>query len=207
MIRISNFSVLRFFLAATILSIASVVYADTFVRDDLIINPSPTNFRICHGGTCEKISNVSFNEEQWQLIKNSFINNQSAESERRSIRSAIATMENIVGKLTDTYNDKGENETDEKYNHYMDCIDESTNTTIYMNMMKRNGLIALHTIEDRENRGFFFNGWPHTTAAIKEISTKKQYAVDSWFLDNGEQPFIIPLKEWFEGWRPPKANN
>lgn len=199
--RISCFGAALKIIYVTLCGISSYVQADTFVRDDIITNPRPAHFNICHGGTCENIANVNLNKQQWQTIKDSFINSQSAESERHSIRLAIAKMEDMVGKLTNTYNDKAENDTDEQFNHYMDCIDESTNTTIYLRMMKRNGLITLHTIEDRENRGFFFNGWPHTTAVIKETRTKELYAVDSWFLDNGKQPFIIPINEWFDGWR------
>ena len=182
--------------------ISSNAHADIFVHDDLNIAPIPEKFNICHSGTCEQLADVSLDQKQWQVIKDSFINNQTAEDERRSIQLAIAKMELIVGKLTDTYNDKGKNESDDQLNHYMDCIDESTNTTLYMTMMQKSGLIKHHTVEDRGNRGFFFNGWPHTTAVIKETRTKNLYAVDSWFLDNGQQPFIIPLKEWFDGWRP-----
>lgn len=187
-----------------IFCINCIAYADTFIRDELITNPTPSHFNICHGGTCENITDVILNEEQWKMVKSLFLGVRTAEEERRSIKLAIAKMERIVGRLTDTYNDKGKNDADDQFNHYMDCIDESTNTTLYMIMMQKSGLIKLHSIEDRGNRGFFFNGWPHTTAVIKETRTENRYAVDSWFLDNGQQPFIIPLKEWRDGWQPPK---
>ena len=184
--------------------ISCIASADTFISEDIITNPTPSHFNICHGGSCENITDVSLNKEQWKIIIKLFSGDRSVKDERRSIKLAIAKMELIVGKLTDTYNDKAENNTDDQFNHYMDCIDESTNTTIYMTMMQENGLIRLHTIGDRGNRGYFFNGWPHTTAVIKEIRTGTLYAVDSWFLDNGQQPFIIPLNSWFDGWRPVK---
>ena len=184
--------------------ISCIAYADTFISDDIITNPTPSRFNICDGGTCENITDVSLNEEQWGRVKNLFSGNRTAEDERQSIQFAIAKMELIVGRLTGTYNDKGKNESDDQFNHYMDCIDESTNTSLYMTMMQKSGLIKLHTVEDRGNRGFFFNGWPHTTAVIKETRTEKLYAVDSWFLDNGQQPLIIPLDTWLDGWRPPK---
>jgi hypothetical protein len=37
---------------------------------------------------------------------------------------------------------------------------------------------------------------------IEEATTQQQYAVDSWFLDNGQPPFIIPLGAWKQGWTP-----
>ena len=189
-------------LIASFLCVASMNYADVYVREDIITTPLPENFNICHGGTCEYIAHVKLTEVQWQSIKRIFNHNESAKQERNNIKLAIAKMELIVGSLTNTYNDKAENITDEESNHYMDCIDESINTSLYLTMMKEDKLIRFHHIEDRENRGYFFNGWPHTTAVVKEIHTEERYAVDSWFLDNGKQPYVIPIKEWKEGWRP-----
>ena len=186
------------------IGIAGISNADYFVRDDVITDPKPSHFNICHGGTCEELAMVSLNQHQWQSVKKIFAKDNSAEDERKSIRRAIARMETLVGSQTETYNDKGENKVDPIDNHYMDCIDESINTTIYLTMLKKNGVIRLHTIEERGNRGFFFNGWPHTTAVIRDKTTAEHYAVDSWFLDNGELPFIVPLSEWHDGWRPVK---
>jgi len=186
------------------LNIVLIAQAETFVRDDITTDPVPSHFTICHGGTCEMIKTVSLNEQQWQKIRNIFKNDSTPEQERQNIKLAIAALEKIVGRLTNTYNDKAENKTDEEHYHYMDCIDESTNTTIYLMMMQHDGLLRWHTYQDRGNRGYFFNGWPHTSAVIKETSTDKQYAVDSWFKDNGQQPYIIPYEEWRNGWRPPK---
>ncbi len=185
-------------LVSTILS----VQAETFVRDDININPEPSQFTICHGGTCENLEKVSLTEQQWQQIRKIFKTNATPEQERQNIKLAIAKLEKIVGRLTNTYNDKAENITDEDLYHYMDCIDESTNTTIYLMMIQEDGLLRWHTYQDRGNRGYFFNGWPHTSAVIKEARTGKRYAVDSWFRDNGLQPYIIPYDEWRDGWRP-----
>lgn len=30
------------------------------------------------------------------------------------------------------------------------------------------------------------------------------FAVDSWFLDNGVESFILPLEMWAQGWKPPE---
>jgi len=43
---------------------------------------------------------------------------------------------------------------------------------------------------------------PHTTAVIQEKSNFEKYAVDSWYQDNGEDPFIVPLANWKAGWKP-----
>jgi len=202
--RMRVFDISELIKIVALFSLVNTINADTFVNDDLNISPTPEKFNICHGGTCEQLADVSVSPQQWQIIKNNFNDNQTAVDERQNIRKAIAMMETIVGKQTDTYNDKAENISDKELNHYMDCIDESTNTSLYLKMLKNDGVIKFHTVQDRENRGFFFNGWPHTTAVIKDIQTGKRYAVDAWFLANGEKPFIVPLQEWFDGWRAPK---
>ena len=201
MIRTLNFNTVKFLIVIILLCSTYPIYADTFIRDDLILDPTPSRFNICHGGTCENISYASLDEQQWQVVKDIFKNNKTAKKERQNIRLAIAEMEKMVGKITNTYNDKAKNISDKQLNHYMDCIDESTNTTLYMRMMKKEALLKWHTVEDRENRGFFFNGWPHTTAVIKDKQTGDQYAVDSWFLENGKKPFVVPLQQWLDGWR------
>ena len=42
--------------------------------------------------------------------------------------------------------------------------------------------------------------------SMKEINTpqKNEYAVDSWFEDNGKPPHIILLSTWRSGWEPEK---
>lgn len=180
----------------------TIAVADTFVRDDLITDPSPSRFSICHGGTCSNIAYAGLNERQWQAISSLLSSARTAREERDSIRAAIALLEKITGQLTDTYNDKAENDADKDTNHYMDCIDESTNTSLYLTMLKNTGLLRWHSVEDRQTRGHFITGWPHTTAVIRETRSGNLYAVDSWFMSNGKPPFIIPLEKWHKGWRP-----
>lgn len=180
----------------------SITIADTFVHDDLITDPVPSHFNICHGGTCSNIAYASLNEHQWEKIQTILLSAKNAREERDSIRAAIALLEKLIGQLTNTHNDKAENLPDKDNNHYMDCIDESTNTSLYLTMMNNAGLLRWHSIEDRQTRGHFITGWPHTTAVIRETRSGDRYAVDSWFLDNGKPPFIIPLKKWHKGWRP-----
>jgi hypothetical protein len=73
-------------------------------------------------------------------------------------------------------------------------------------LMVRAGLIRFHEILDTKTRNFFFNGWPHTTAVIREKQAdqalNKTYAVDSWFYDNGQPAVIVPLEQWKSGWKP-----
>ena len=165
---------------------------------------------MCHGGGCANVNRVSVAKAEWQQVINVFEPKPiDAEAERKCIAVAIGLMEKIVGAKTGTDTDRGGTFGNSSYPGQLDCNDESTNSTTYMKLMNQAGLIRFHEILDTRTRGFFLNGWPHTTAVIHEKqadqSNDKTYAVDSWFYDNGKPAIIIPLTLWQTGWEPTKT--
>ena len=76
----------------------------------------------------------------------------------------------------------------------MDCIDESTNTFQYLSALEELELLQWHSIEPKKRRMVWFA--THWTAVISENTTSELFAVDSWYRDNGEPPYIQPLKDW-----------
>jgi hypothetical protein len=128
-----------------------------------------------------------------------------AQEERARIAEAIGRFETVVGAITDTSDDRAENQLGKSWSSQMDCIDESTNTTTYLRILARQGLLRFHRVEDRVTRGFFIFGWPHTTAVVSEVKTGTRWVVDSWFFENGKPPVIVPLELWKTGWRPAKS--
>lgn len=182
-------------------------WADVFVRDDIITDPAPNQMSVCHGNGCVNLEFLSLTSGQWQELRGVFHPlARDPEEERERLRRALALMEKWVGAITGTAMDKGG--TFNGGEGQMDCIDESINTTLYLTMFQKYGLMQKHRIEDRATRGWFLGGWPHTTAVISETATLREkgngrlWAVDSWFLDNGEPPFILPLETWKSGWEP-----
>ena len=113
----------------------------------------------------------------------------------------MGKLEALVGKLTGTDNDQGGNLAGFWLRNQMDCIDESTNTYTYLVMMKNDGLLKHHEPAGKATRILPYI-FPHSTAVIQNISTGNKYAVDSWFLENGQPPFVIPLHAWRWGWKP-----
>ena len=191
---------MRLFLLGLLVACTSA-WADVFVRDDIIIDPEPGRFTVCHGNGCVSLAHLSLTEEQWQEIRRLFDPlPKDAEGERERLRSAIALMERFVGTATGTWRDKGG--TFNGGEGQMDCIDESINTTLYLSMFRKQGLMRHHLVEDRATRGWFLFGWPHTSAVMSEVGNGKLWAIDAWFLDNGEPPFILPLETWNSGWIP-----
>lgn len=180
-----------------------IAFADVFTNDSVITEPDPTQFSICYDHGCASVATVSLSEQQWQWVSNFFRTPaENPDQERKRIAWAIALLEKIVGKLTGTDNDKGGDLEGLGLPGQMDCIDESTNTTTYLRIFNKSGLLKWHEVEDRVTRGWFITGWPHTTAVIRDTQNNQRYAVDSWFLDNGEPPFVVPLNVWKNGWDP-----
>ncbi len=185
------------------LGLLCAAHADTFVSDAVIRDPTPTHFSVCYEHTCSKVGQLSLREEDWQSVRALFNPApQDAAAEREDIAHAVAQMERLAGTLTGTAHDKGRNFKGVGIAGQMDCIDESTNTTTYLTMMAHDGLLQGHTVEGHVTRGFFIFGWPHTTAVIRDTTDNQRFAVDSWFLDNGEEPYILPLETWRDGWQP-----
>lgn len=188
-----------------VIGLVQPVLADTFVRPDIITDPTPARFSVCSEHTCKRVTVVGLQPEQWQRERRLFLPPPlDAVQERERIAQAIALMEAMVGPLTSTEQDKGRNFQGVGVAGQMDCIDESTNTTTYLTMLLKDGLLKWHSVEDRATRGFFIFGWPHTTAVIREAGSGALFTVDSWFLDNGAEPFILPLAMWTQGWKPPE---
>ncbi len=190
-------------------SIAADFAPDTFVREDIVTQPTPQAFSVCHGGTCARVTQARFEAAQWAQVAALFdAPARGAREERALIAAAIARFENIVGAMTDTADDRPENQLGPSWWSQMDCIDESTNTTTYLRMLAAAGLLKWHRVEARVTRGYFIFGWPHTTAVVSETGLGEtagaKWAVDSWFHENGRPPEIVPLELWKTGWRPEK---
>lgn len=172
--------------------------------------PVPQNsFSVCYGYGCHTTQQISFSEQQWSSIEAIFLPSaDNAEKERKQVARAIAKMERLVGEMTGTQGDlPGTFEAlFQNKSHQMDCVDEATNTTLYLKMFRQRGLVRFHREGYRINRGFFFNGWPHTSAVMKNIDTNELFAVDAWFHKNGVKPEIIPVKLWYSGWHPKRKS-
>jgi hypothetical protein len=175
-----------------------------------IKDPVPSRFSVCYQHTCTMIDHVGLSHPQWQGVRERFSPAAAnAEQERRQIASAIAYLEIEVGGKINSLDDRGGNLEGvfKAKGNQLDCIDESTNSTTYMTMMERDGLLKFHSVQPRATRGFFIMGWPHSTAVIKDNATDRRWAVDSWFFDNGTEPTIVMLKKWRTGWSPEGAKH
>jgi len=177
--------------------------ADWMFREETIKDPAVDRFSVCFDHSCRSIVTRSFSPREWQRITGPLRPPApSAAAERDAIAQAIARMEQLVGDKTGTAGDKGGNMAGFGEPGQMDCIDESNNTTTYLQLLQQDGLLKHHVVRDRSTRFGLGAGMPHTTAVIMDVAARQRYAVDSWFFDNGKPPVIMLLEEWKSGWRP-----
>jgi hypothetical protein len=179
-------------------------YQDLSLHYALIEAPAPAAFSVCHRHTCAEVSGVGLTPAQWDLVRQIFTPPAAnAAAERAMIRAAVGQLETAVSPLVGAENDRAGNLSGFlSGSSQMDCIDESTNTTTYLTMMQRDGLLRWHRVANPSTRGFIIFGWPHTTAVVEEVASGERWAVDSWFHDNGVPPEVLPIDQWKSGWAP-----
>lgn len=155
---------------------------------------------VCFNYGCSSVATVRFGSPELGEVKRLFAEVASPESERAAIARAMGTLYFHAALQTPTWRDRGGNLDDDEVDGKMDCIDHSTNTTSYLALLERNGLLRFHAVTDRVQRGRFLA--IHWGAGIAEKSTQARWIVDTWFLDPGNPATIYPLDEWLDGARP-----
>ncbi len=165
--------------------------------------PTPQSFIVCHENGCTERTKVTLSEAQWAQVRAKFQPKpRDADEERARIADAVGLLERLVAPQAGTAGDVGGTFEGIGRSGQMDCEDEASNTTQYLVMMKNDGLLAYNTPIGRRWRGFFIHGWPHTTAVVSEAGTGTQWAIDSWFEDNGIPAHVVLLATWEDGWSP-----
>jgi hypothetical protein len=162
---------------------------------------APPELLVCTDYHCDQLVSVQLRAHHWRRIGALFADTDSPADEREHLRQAIALLEDLIGSMTGTWRDRGGNFAGVGQKGQLDCIAESTNTTAYLNLLESAGLLRWHRIAPRKRRNpLFFN--VHWTAVIIEKASGDAYAVDSWYLDNGQPPYVQRLDDWMSGQRP-----
>jgi hypothetical protein len=199
-----------FFLKTSLLLTITMANATAAISDITSIyrqTPSLQAVDICHGGGCAQMQRVALSDDEWLQVSAIFADTIDAkpivaEHERQQIAQAVGLLESLIGIKTGTSTDRAGTFNNASYPGQLDCNDEAINTTSYLRLLRRYGLMKYHEIEDMRTRNFFFSGWPHTTAVMHEIASGERFAVDSWFYDNGYAATVLPFAMWKSGYTP-----
>ena len=90
-----------------------------------------------------------------------------------------------------------------------DCVDEATNTTSYLLVLRRHGLIRHHVVE-RPFAKDAVGRWTHWAALIRDKESGELFAVDSSASANGENPTVQAAASFYvpdskTGLKPPET--
>lgn len=167
--------------------------------------PDITMFSHCSSYGCQVVQQVAFEQAEWQRIISVFAEPpKTAFEEREALPKAIAMMEKIIGPKTGTSEDIAKSWTFTFLpKGQLDCIDESINTTTYLQLLDKAGYVNFHDIGTIALRGNRFDLMLlHNTATLIEHDSGISYAIDSWYRANGIEPDVVLLDDWIEGWKP-----
>ncbi len=156
---------------------------------------------VCYGYNCKKTAIVQVSEIQEQELGQLFFYVKDAETEREAIGKAVLNLHLIAAEQTPIYQDKGGNFKDGTYEGKMDCIDHSETNTYFLNYLSKLDLIRFHRVLKPYYRAPRILDL-HYASRIEEISSSRQWVIDTWFYDFGHPPVIIDAKQWRKGWYP-----
>ncbi len=182
---------------------------------------------ICHGYSCIAQAEIHYSAGQLQALSQQLAHAVDAADERKILAEVIGQLYRWAGEQSTIHNDRAGNFADDGRPGRMDCIDHSLSTTRLLRLLESRGDLRWHRVVDREQRHFALVLFAHWSAVIAEkpllaanepatggaadaaeaadvapeaaVAGEKRFAVDSWFVNNGEPAVILPLDEWLKG--------
>jgi hypothetical protein len=171
-------------------------------EDMSLPTPSPTSVVVCHGFGCRFRTMIGLSAgDRAKLTQIMASGHASAEAERKAVAQAVAWFERRVAPEAGTATAKAyaTGLVDAKPSQF-DCIDSSTNTTATLLVLTELDLFRYHRLIAPVSRSPFLGlGVIHTTAVLVEINGGKEWAIDSWVRNDGQEPDVLPLKTWYAG--------
>jgi len=155
--------------------------------------PDANTVTVCHAYGCKAQTSFTFSQSdvvEIAGVMDRVRRDDNAPEERRAMAYAVAWMERRVAPKVGTASDRpsmdflGSSDPSQQ-----DCVDEATNTTSYLMVLQRNGLLRHHTVERpfaKDDAGH----WTHWAAVIREKQSGERFAIDSSSGPNGDNPTV-----------------
>lgn len=163
---------------------------------------------VCFNYGCASEGVARLAEPRLRAIGKGLHGARSAAEERGHLAVAIGRLYAWAGEQTPIGADHAGNVADGGAYGAMDCIDHSTTTTRFLELLARRGWLRFHHVLAPERRGWIFQ---HYTAVIEENLPSAllqadpgsaRWAVDSWYVEPGQPALVLPLEEWKSYWSP-----
>ena len=152
---------------------------------------------------------MSFTPDDMKLVKNRMATcpGTTLHNRLQRLRIGIWQMELLAQKYQPLLaNDLAINKFEEGIEGRMDCIDNSSNTTNYLHILRDIGELPGWTVSSPHVRNRFDITAVHWTAVIIDADSGVPWSVDSWYRPNGHLPMVMPLRDWIadkNAWEPP----
>ena len=163
-------------------------------------NLSRSAIPVCYDFGCKRRATVNLPEEEWRSVIGWFFPAAATPAgEREQIKNAIGWMEVVIGRHTPTHKDlafdlpSGDHD-DGIFPGQLDCIDEAVNTTSYLKLFAKHGLLKHHQVLEAAYRRSLFD--QHWAGQVREKPTGKRFIIDSWFQPNGYLPVVQDGARW-----------
>jgi hypothetical protein len=153
---------------------------------------------VCYNWDCAAQTEVVFDDYQWLEVTRLIGLANNPAGERALVAQSLGRLYHWAGEQTPIHNDRAGNRVDEDAEGRMDCIDHSTTTTRFLKRLEASGALHWHRVLEPERRTRFIVV-QHFAAVIEEQDNGERFAVDSWFVDNGQPAVVLPLAAWMEG--------
>ena len=164
---------------------------------------------VCFNWSCARKQTLRLTAEDMSgVLENMMICSTDVLHDRlKRIRIGIWQMELLALKYQPLLaNDRAGNDDDRGVNGRTDCIDNSRNTTTFLNILRDLSAIPGWSVSLPRVRDLFPIDQVHWTAVVVDQDSGVEWTVDSWFRPHGHLPFVLPLSAWLDdkkGWEPP----
>ena len=175
----------------------------------LIADDGSIMLRICYNWSCGRRQVLNFTADDMDTVKNkmAICPDTTLHDRLQQVRIGIWQMETLAQKYQPLFaNDLAINDSEADKQGRMDCVDNTSNTSTYLHILRDIGVLSGWTVSSPIVRNRFDVGSVHWTAVISDTESNQQWSVDSWYRPNGHLPIVMPLKSWRKskkGWEAP----
>ena len=165
--------------------------------------------RICFNWSCARRQILTFTPDDVALLKRHMARcpGTGLHDRLQRVRIGIWQMELLAQKYQPLLaNDLAINDFEAEVDGRMDCVDNASNTTTYLHILRDLRELSGWTVSSPKVRHLFDITAVHWTAVIIDTETGLPWSVDSWYRPNGHLPMVMPLPSWIDkkkAWEPP----
>lgn len=204
--------------SATLIAAPAMAGALQAIDAPLVFEPLPpdyaitdqggVNLSICYNWSCAETARVDITpaEIAGTLRQVQACRGDGLRERLQRARIGVWQMELLTRKYFPLLaNDRGINDKDGGMEGRTDCVDNATNTSTFLALLKDLGALDDWRLGEPVVRDKLTVA-VHWTATLIDPSTGDTWAIDSWFHPHGHLPFVSPIRDWKAGrkpWLPP----